>query len=293
MKLPLPCITRAASAKVSGRFIRLEIKNRDKFPVDDHRRPRWIKKLPHPFRREKKFFSHHRKIVVRRKGEIVRFFATSLKYCHTGLLWIEEFEKLNRLCDSVIKNFRIFFHDILLQISIIHSFKKVVIFFKFTPFWKNGCRFLITKTNIFFTTNLDVTDVEKNISTDCFLINCVKISLISLYYLFKKLGMVSYFWRSSWKTLKFLEPNHLDDSVLKHSCIENIYIKSAAGKKRTISPFLRTTIFRWCEKIFFSRRKGCGNFFIHLGRRWSYPIFNFKTNDSSRNFCGGGSCYTW
>ena len=77
-----------------------------------------------------------------------------------------------------------FFHDILLQISIIHSFKKVVIFFKFTPFWKNGCRFLITKTNIFFTTNLDVTDVEKNISTDCFLINCVKISLISLYYLF-------------------------------------------------------------------------------------------------------------
>ena len=135
--------------------------------------------------------------------------------------------------------------------------------------------------------------LKKNISTDCFLINCVKISLISLYYFLKKLGMVSYFWRSSWKTLKFLEPNHLDDSVLKHSCIENIYIKSAAGKKRTISPFLRTTIFRWCEKNFFSRRKGCGSFFIHLGRRWSYPIFNFKTNESSRNFCGGGSCYTW
>ena len=70
------------------------------------------------------------------------------------------------------------------------------------------------------------------------------------------------------------------------------YFKEVA-KKRTISPFLRTTIFRWCEKNFFSRRKGCGSFFIHLGRRWSYPIFNFKTNESSRNFCGGGSCYTW
>ena len=74
---------------------------------------------------------------------------------------------------------------------------------------------------------------------------------------------------------------------------EYLYNINGGKKKRTISPFLRTTIFRWCEKNFFSRRKGCGSFFIHLGRRWSYPIFNFKTNESSRNFCGGGSCYTW
>ena len=103
--------------------------------------------------------------------------------------------------------------------------------------------------------------------------------------------------RISWKKIRkfFITESHKRFSFSNSSIHKSPvwqYFKEVA-KKRTISPFLRTTIFRWCEKIFFSRRKGCGNFFIHLGRRWSYPIFNFKTNESSRNFCGGGSCYTW